>query len=83
MKSDIKADKRDDLSLCCSEFETVWIEIENSKSKNVHCCCAYRHQSSDISIFNDHIQDVISELETENKLIYRGSQKKRGAFGEL
>ena len=70
VKSDIKADKRDDLSLCCSEFETVWIEIENSNTKNVLFCCAYRHPSSDISIFNDHIQDVISKLETENKLIY-------------
>ena len=70
VKSDIKADKHDDLSLCCNEFETVWIEIEDSKTRNVLCCCAYRHPSSDISIFNDHIEDVISKLETENKLIY-------------
>ena len=55
VKSDSKADKHNDLFLCSNEVETVKIEIENSKSKNVLCCCTYRHPTSDISIFNYHI----------------------------
>ena len=68
VKSNIKADKCDDLFHCSSEFETVWIEEENSKAKNVLCCCAYRHPSSDIYIYNDHIQDISQNLKLKINL---------------
>ena len=38
----LNAVKRTDLSVSNEEFETVWVEIKNIKSKNILCCCAYR-----------------------------------------
>ena len=38
-------------------------------SKNVLCCCANRHPSSDISKLIDHLQETLSNLTKENKLI--------------
>ena len=70
VKSDLKANKRDDLSFTNNDFETIWIEIDNSKAKNILCCCAYRHPSSDISKFSDYFQETFSKLENENKLIF-------------
>ena len=37
----LNAVKRIDLSIANGEFETVWVEIKNIKSKNILCCCAY------------------------------------------
>ena len=38
----LNAFKRMDLSITDSEFETIWIEINNLKAKNSFCCCASR-----------------------------------------
>ena len=40
---------RDDLSVIEDDYETIWIEINNHKSKNLLCCCLYRHPSSDFT----------------------------------
>ena len=69
VKFDLKANKRDDLSFTNDDFETIWIEIDNSKAKNILCCCAYRLPSSDISKFSDHFLENLSKLENENGLI--------------
>ena len=69
VKSNLIANKRDDLCINDEDFETVWIEIENPKAKNILCCCAYRHPNSDISKFNDYFQMTLSNLAKENKLI--------------
>ena len=66
VKSNLIANKRDDLCINDEDFETVWIEIENPKAKNILCCCAYRHPNSDISKFNDYFQMTLSR---EVKLI--------------
>ncbi len=70
VKSNLKANVRNDLSFSNDDFETIWIEIENSKAKNVLCCCAYRHPSTDISAFSDHLQEKLSMIENENKLTF-------------
>ena len=69
VKSNLTANRRDDLCISDRDFEAVWIEIVNSKAKNILCCFAYRHPSSDISKFNDYIQMTFSSLAKENKLI--------------
>ena len=69
VKSSLKVDKRIDLSTSTFNFETVWIEIQNTKSKNVLCCCAYRHPNSEIK-FNDHMQEIMTKIESENKLVF-------------
>ena len=50
-KENLTACKREDWSISNVEFETLWVEIDNSRSKNILCCCAYRHPSSDIAKF--------------------------------
>ena len=70
VKSNLKVAKRIDLSISTLNFETVWIEIQNTKSKNVLCCCAYRHPSSEINTSNDHMQEIMTRTENENKLVF-------------
>ena len=70
VKSNLTAYTRDDLSTSDIDFETVWIEINNPKTKNILCCCAYRHPSSDIAKFTDHLQQALSSITKENKLIF-------------
>ena len=69
VRSNLTVDKRDDLSFCDNEFETIWIEIDNPKAKNILCCCAYRHPNTDTARFSDHLQEKLSKIENENKLI--------------
>ncbi len=70
MKSNLKADVRIDLSTSTFDLETVWIEVQNTKSKNMLCCCAYRHSSSEIQKFNDHMQEMMTKIENENKCVF-------------
>ena len=46
---------RDDLSTIDDNYETLWVEIKNYKSKNFLSYCVYRHPSTDMSSFIDHI----------------------------
>ena len=48
VKSNLDHFVRDDLSILEDEFETIWIEIKNTKGQNVLCCCTYRHPNTDI-----------------------------------
>ena len=51
-------------------FETIWVEIKQKKSKNILCCCAYRHLDTDVDEFNNHLEKVFQKISKENKLIY-------------
>ena len=66
----LNAFKRDDLSITDDEFETVWVEIVNTKNKNILCCCAYRHPSSNPVRFKEHLESILSHLTRENKNIF-------------
>ena len=70
VKSDLIANKRDDICVNNVDFETVWIQIENSKTKNILCFCIYRHPSSVISKFNDNLEETLSKAEKEKRLIF-------------
>ena len=58
---------RDDLSVIEDYYETIWIETNNHKSKNLLCCCLYRQPSSDITNFNNHISSILQKVQKENK----------------
>ena len=68
VKSNLTANKRDDLCVSDIDFETVWVEIDNTKAKNILCCCVYRHPSSSIQKFNDHLQEILSNPANAHKL---------------
>ena len=61
---------RTDLSTTDDDFETVWVEINNTKAKNILCCCAYRHPSSNPVRFKEHLESILSQLTRENKNIF-------------
>lgn len=49
VKSNLNANEWDDLIFCKSAFEINWVGIDNPKAKNILCCCAYPHSSTDIT----------------------------------
>ena len=52
------------------EYETLWVEINNGpQSKNIICCCAYRHPDTDASKFIDYMESTLSKIENKNKII--------------
>ena len=61
---------RDDLSIREDEFETLWIDIKNSKSQNILCGCAYRYPNTDVKKFNDYVNQTMQKISKENKLVF-------------
>ena len=70
VKLDLTTNKRDDLSVSTVDFETIWVEIDNPRAKNILCCCAYRHPSSDIAKFTQHLQETLGLIADEDKIIH-------------
>ena len=70
VKEDLQHMIRDDLNTCEDEFETIWIEIKNSRSQNVLCGCAYRHPNTNVDKFNDYINQTMEKISIENKLLF-------------
>ena len=66
--------ERLDLNVTRDEFESVWIEIKNKKSKNLLCGSIYRHPRDSIQHFNhflEYMERILSKVSNENKEIYR------------
>ena len=52
------------------EYEALWVEINTGpKSRNIICCCAYRHPDTDPSKFLEYMESIVSKFENKNKLI--------------
>ena len=52
------------------EYETLWVEMNTGpQSKNIFCCCAYRHPDTDASKFIDYMESTLSKIENKNKII--------------
>ena len=69
VKSTATASKRGDLTPRNKDFKTIRVEIANSKAKNIQCCCAYRNPNSDVAKFSDHLQEMLPNVQNENKII--------------
>ena len=51
------------------EYETLWVEINTGpQSKNIICCCVYRHPDTDASKFIDYMESTLSKIENKNKI---------------
>ena len=61
---------RNDLSAIHEDYETIWVEINNHKSKHFLCCCLYRHPSSDMISFTDHMTSILQKTKKENKILF-------------
>ena len=53
-----------------TDFESVWVEVENNNRKNYLFCCAYRHPSSVIDTFNEYLQEILSNPAVCNKQVF-------------
>ena len=50
------------LCVCCNDFETVWVEVNNTSGKNFLFCCAYRHPDMDMGKLTDHFKSILPKL---------------------
>ena len=70
VNSDFKTHERTDLKAQTPDYESVWIEIKNDKSKNIVCGCIYRHPRYHLADFYDYIDSTLHKLTKEGKEIY-------------
>ena len=70
VNSAFKAVERTDLTIQTENYETIWIEIKNSKSKNIVCGCIYRHPRYHHADFLDYMDSTLHKLSKEGKEIY-------------
>ena len=54
--------KRNEFCTTEDEFESLWVEIKNQKSKNIMCGCMYRHPNTDVLTFLEYIESTISKI---------------------
>ena len=52
------------------DYESVWIEIKNDKSKNIVCGCIYRHPRHHQAEFLDYMDSTLHKLTKEGKEIH-------------
>ena len=62
--------ERLDLNIQNIDFESTWIEIKNSNSKNIVCGCVYRHPRQNSSSFLEYMDSTLCKLAKENKELY-------------
>ena len=59
MKRSLSPIPRPDLGKDSTDFEAVWVKVDNKTEKNYFFCCAYRHPNSSISTFDDYLQEIV------------------------
>ena len=67
VKQDLNYTLRTKLSLSNSDFESLWIEIDNESHKSFICGIIYRHPNSDISSFMDYLNSTVEKIHREKK----------------
>ena len=61
---------KDNLNIIDDDFEAVWIEIKNKKSKNIVCGCVYRHPNRDPTKFFEYLESTFAQLNKEKQSIF-------------
>ena len=70
MKSGLTLIPRPDFIKDSTDFESIWVEIENSNGRNFLFCCAYRHPSTSFDTFNEYLQEVLSNRAVSNNQVF-------------
>ena len=60
---------KDYLNIVNDDFEAIWIEIKNKKSKNYVCGCVYRHPNRDPTKFFQYLETNFAQLNKEKQNI--------------
>ena len=72
-KSNLNVVERVDLNITHTDFECIWVEIKNVKSKNIICGSMYRHPWNNINNFDNfyiYLENIFNKLTKENKELY-------------
>ena len=59
-----------DLSKDSTDFESVWVEVENKQGKNYLFSCIYRHPTLSFDTFNEYLQETLSNPAVFNKHVF-------------
>ena len=70
VKSNLESFERTELKTQTDLFESVWVEINNKRNKNIICGCIYRHPNYQLTDFLVYLDSVLQKLSKENKEIY-------------
>ena len=70
IKNSLKFHSRDELNLCTTECETLWIEIENQLDKNIICCIIYRHPNSNLECFLNQLFTLIKKQILKTNIVF-------------
>ena len=70
VRSDIDYKFRDELNAPEDEFESIWVEVDTSTTKNMLCGCIYRHPDTDVEKFIKYLDTVFSKAKVERKLVF-------------
>ena len=68
IKKELKFVLRDDLCESREEFESSWIEIDNSSQPNILCSIMYRHPNSSLEKFTKFVYSCLDKIRNDNKL---------------
>ena len=60
VRDEYNVNERNDLNLVNNSFEAVWVEIKNTKAKNILCGCIYKHPKSDNDDLNNYISKCLA-----------------------
>ena len=72
-KSDFNILERTDLNSTSDDYESIWVEIKNEKSKNIICGSVYSHPCNNNDTFNHflkYLEVSLNKVMKENKEIY-------------
>ena len=71
IKNNHEAYEREDLKISNEEFESVWVELKNTKSNNIVIGCTYRHPHyNNIDDYTPYMRNNFNKLNKENKEVY-------------
>ena len=62
--------ERSNLNINSLEYESLWIEIKNTRSKNIVIASIYRHPHNNFNEFFQYLESCLSQVMKENKELY-------------
>ena len=62
--------ERSNLNINSLEYESSWIELKNTRSKNIVIASIYRHPHNNFNEFFQYLESCLSQVTKENKELY-------------
>jgi len=66
IKEDQLFTTRPDLTLSTTDFEALWVEMQNGSQHNMICGVIYRHPQGNMQNFMDFLNSTIEKIDREN-----------------